>query len=181
MEQVKGGLLPADLGPGRDLAMNTLRRTQGAMRQRGRSLGLALVLTMTVLVCLPDGQGFVSELRRDGGLPLAAVALATAGYFWWRYFAACKRLAGTGLAPARSHKTHNAWGFAGWIVGLAAGELLCAVFKLPSMLSFLIASIVGFGALWVGKQLGELAEAAQVRTVHTLFGYDNFDDDQGNG
>jgi hypothetical protein len=35
--------------------------------------------------------------------------------------------------------------------------------------------------LWIGEKLGELAEPTAVRTVHTLFGYDNPDDDQGNG
>lgn len=180
MEKVKGGLLPADLGPGRDLAMDTLRRTQGAMRQRGRALGVALVLTALSLVCLPEGKGFVQGLRQ-GGIPLAAAFLAVAGFFWWRYLGSCRRMAGTGLAPARSHKARLAWAFGGFFVGVAVGELLCIAFGLRSTISNLTGIIVGSAAIWAGEKLGELAEAAQVRTVHTLFGYDNFDDDQGNG
>lgn len=180
MEKVNDRLLPPDLGPGRDVALEALRRTQGAMRQRGRALGLGLVLTALALVCLPDGKGLVEGLRM-GGVPLAAALLAVAGYYWWRYLGACKRLAGTGMAPARSLKARLAWAFCGWFVGVAVGELACAAFGLRSTLPLFTGTAVGFGALWAGGKIGELSEAAQARTVHTLFGYDNFDDDQGNG
>jgi hypothetical protein len=180
MEEVKGGLLPADLGPGRDLAMDALRRTQGAMRQRGRALGVALVLTTLSLVCLPEGKGLVEGLRK-GGIPLAALFLAVSAYYWWRYLGACKRLSGTGLGPAKSLKARLAWMFGGWFVGVAIGELAFSVFQFRFMNSSIVGWLVAGIALWAGNRVGELSDEVQVRTVHTLFGHDNFDDDQGNG
>ena len=180
MEEVKGGLLPSDLGPGRDLAMDALRRTQGAMRQRGRALGVALVLTALSLVCLPEGRGFVAGLRK-GGIPLAALLLAASSYYWWRYLGACKRLSGTGLGPAKSFKARMAWGFGGWFVGLVIGELAFSVFQPRFLQSHIVGWLVACIALWAGNRVGELSDEAQVRTVHTLFGHDNFDDDQRDG
>lgn len=180
MEEVKGGLLPADLGPGRDLAMNTLRRTQAAIRQRGRSLGLSLVCVVLVFACLPEGNGFVAGLRK-GGLPLAGILLAVAAWFFWRFVQVSWQLGGTGLAPQRSHAARAAWTFGGWLAGLALGEFLCPAFGWPPSRSMLFGAAMSGLLLWMGEKLGELAEPAAVRTVHTLFGYDDPNDDQGNG
>lgn len=180
MEEVKGGLLPADLGPGRDLAMNTLRRTQGAMRQRGRALGVALVCVVLVFACLPEGQGFVAGLRK-GAIPLAGILLAVAAWFFWRFVEVSRQLGGTGLVPQRSYAARLAWFLGGQLAGLALGEMLCAAFDWPSNRSLIVAAAMGGLLLWIGEKLGELAEPTAVRTVHTLFGYDNPDDDQGNG
>lgn len=179
MEEVKGGLLPADLGPGRNLAMDALRRTQGAMRQRGRALGVALVLTALSLVCLPEGRGLVQALR-EGGIPLAAALLAAAAYYWWRYLGACKRLSGTGLGPAKSLKARLAWMFGGLFVGVAIGELAFSVFQIRFLNSFSVGWLVAGIALWAGNRVGELSDEVEFRTVHTLFRHDNFDDDQRN-
>ncbi len=180
MEEVKGALLPADLGPDRDLAMDALRRTQGAMRQRGRSLGLALVCVVLVFACLPEGQGLVAGLRK-GGIPLAGILLGVAAWFFWRFVQVSRQLGGTGLAPQRSHAARAVWVFGGWLAGLALGETLCSALGWPSNRSILFGAAMSGLLLWVGEKLGELAEPAPVRTVHTLFGYDNPGDDQGNG
>jgi hypothetical protein len=180
MEEVKGGLLPADLGPGRDLAMDALRRTQGAMRRRGRSLGLALVCVVLVFACLPEGQGLVAGLRK-GGIPLAGILLAAAAWFFGQFVQVSRQLGGTGLAPQRSHAARAAWAFGGWLAGLALGEIVCAAIGWPANRSMIFGGAMSGLLLWIGEKLGELAEPTAVRTVHTLFGYDNPDDDQGNG
>lgn len=180
MEEVKGALLPADLGPDRDLALDALRRTQGAMRQRGRSLGLALVCVVLVFACLPEGQGLVAGLRK-GGIPLAGILLGVAAWFFWRFVQVSRQLGGTGLAPQRSGAARAAWFFGGQLAGLALGEMLCAAFGWPSNRSLLVAAAMGGLLMWIGEKLGELAEPTAVRTIHTLFGYDDSDDDQGNG
>lgn len=175
MEQATERLLPGNVGPEREVAIEAFARTQRALRARGRSLGLALVCVALVFACLPDaGRGLVSGLRQ-GGIPLAGALLAAGAWFFWRFVQASRQLGGTGLAPQRSHAARAAWAFGGWLAGLALGEMLCIAFGWPVGRAFFVGAPMSGLMLWLGEKLGELAEPSAARTIHTLFSEDDQD------
>lgn len=175
MEQATERLLPDNVGPEREVAMQAFARTQRALRARGRSLGLALVCVALVFACLPDqGRSLVSGLRQ-GGIPLAGAFLAVGAWFFWRFVQASRQLGGTGLAPQRSNAARGAWAFGGWMAGLALGEMLCAAFGWRASNSIVVAAPMSGLMLWLGEKLGELAEPSAVRHIHTLFEHDDQD------
>lgn len=175
MEQATERLLPDNVGPAREVAMQAFARTQRTLRARGRSLGVALVCVALVFACLPDqGRGLVSGLRQ-GGIPLAGVFLAAGAWFFWRFVQASRQLGGTGLAPQRSNAARGAWACGGWLAGLALGEMLCAAFGWSGSKSILMAAPISGAMLWLGEKLGELAEPSAVRTIHTLFEHEDQD------
>jgi len=168
MEQLTERLLPDNLGPGREVAVEAFARTQRTLRVRGRSLGLALVCVALVFACLPGERGLVALLRKEG-MWLAAGFLVAGAWFFWRFVQASRQLGGTGLAPQRSHAARGAWSFGGWMAGLALGELLGAALGWRTSTSVMLAAAGSGLMLWLGEKLGELAEPAAVQTIHTLF------------
>lgn len=170
--------LPPELGPGREVAAESLRRTRKVLAARSFYLALAMFLTTLVLAFLPDTRDSLVAGLRKAGKPGAIVTYAAAAVFWALFLLKCKQAAATGIPPKKGPRARNAWGFGTLLVWLVTWELARAF--TGTAISAGIAAIVSLSGIWIGEKLRQVETADEIRwrsTTRRIFD----DRDQDNG
>jgi hypothetical protein len=169
-------ILPANLEQRHDLELESLRRTQAALRSKTVNVALAIFFTTLVFCVAPHPHGLVVVLQR-GGVWLAMALLLAGAYFWWRFVMACRELRGTGLPPQRGAGPRLAWIGAGVLISEAVAALVYGwTDRYPYL--FFYSPAGGAAALWLGEKLRQVGAPYLVESLQTLVSQDEKEDDQ---
>lgn len=170
--------LPPEIGPGREIAAESLRRTRKVLAARSFYLAIAMFMTTMVLVFLPETKdSLVADLRK-AGKPGAIVTYAAATVFWVLFLLKCRQAAATGIPPKKGLRARNAWGLGTLLVWLVTWELARAF--TGTALSAGIGAIVGVAGIWLGEKLRQVETADEIRWRSTTQRILD-DSDQDNG